>query len=175
MSPCEVAAMVAMSLFFLARGQDMQSLLPVLGMFAVAAIRLMPSTSRIASGLAQLRFLYATTEVIYDELRAIEGETPGQARPMPAGGPSSLLSFERSLVLEHLSYRYPSMPQNAIEDVSLEIPRGQWIGLIGPTGAGKTTLADLMLGLFVPTSGRILVDGRDLQDDVSGGQRNMRS
>ncbi len=168
-----VTAMVAMSLFFLVRGQDMQSLLPVLGMFAVAAIRLMPSTSRIASGLAQLRFLYATTEVIYDELRAIEGETPGQARPMPAGGPSSLLSFERSLVLEHLSYRYPSMPQNAIEDVSLEIPRGHWIGLIGPTGAGKTTLADLMLGLFVPTSGRILVDGRDLQEDVAGWQRNI--
>jgi ATP-binding cassette subfamily C protein len=65
------------------------------------------------------------------------------------------------------------MPQNAIEDVSLEIPRGHWIGLIGPTGAGKTTLADLMLGLFVPTSGRILVDGRDLQEDVAGWQRNI--
>jgi len=67
-----VTAMVAISLIFLLRGQDMQALLPVLAMFAVAAIRLMPSTSRVASGLAQLRFLYATTEVLYDELRAIE-------------------------------------------------------------------------------------------------------
>jgi ATP-binding cassette subfamily C protein len=137
-------------------------------MFAVAAIRLMPSTSRIASGLAQLRFLYATTEVVYNELRAIE-----RARPAPTRAPSLPLPFERSIVLEHLSYRYPSMPQRAIEDVSLEIPRGHWIGLIGPTGAGKTTLVDLMLGLFVPTAGRILVDGYDLQNHVVAWQRNI--
>ncbi len=163
-----VSAMVAIALVILIRGQDMQSLLPVLGMFAVAAIRLMPSTSRIASGLAQLRFLYATTEVVYNELRAIE-----RARPAPTRAPSLPLPFERSIVLEHLSYRYPSMPQRAIEDVSLEIPRGHWIGLIGPTGAGKTTLVDLMLGLFVPTAGRILVDGYDLQDHVVAWQRNI--
>jgi ATP-binding cassette subfamily C protein len=76
-------------------------------------------------------------------------------------------------VLEHLSYGYPSMPQPAIDDVSLEIPKGHWVGLMGPTGAGKTTLIDLMLGLFVPTSGRILVDGRDLQDDVGAWQREI--
>jgi len=163
-----VSAMVAIALVILMRGQDMQSLLLVLGMFAVAAIRLMPSTSRIASGLAQLRFLYATTEVVYNELRAIE-----RARPAPTRAPSLPLPFERSIVLEHLSYRYPSMPQRAIEDVSLEIPRGHWIGLIGPTGAGKTTLVDLMLGLFVPTAGRILVDGYDLQDHVVAWQRNI--
>ncbi len=163
-----VSAMVAIALVILMRGQDMQSLLPLLGMFAVAAIRLMPSTSRIASGLAQLRFLYATTEVVYNELRAIE-----RARPAPTRAPSLPLPFERSIVLEHLSYRYPSMPQRAIEDVSLEIPRGHWIGLIGPTGAGKTTLVDLMLGLFVPTAGRILVDGYDLQDHVVAWQRNI--
>jgi ATP-binding cassette subfamily C protein len=163
-----VSAMVAIALVILMRGQDMQSLLPVLGMFAVAAIRLMPSTSRIASGLAQLRFLYATTEVVYNELRAIE-----RARPAPTRAPSLPLPFERSIVLEHLSYRYPSMPQRAIEDVSLEIPRGHWIGLIGPTGAGKTTLVDLMLGLFVPTAGRILVDGYDLQNHVVAWQRNI--
>jgi ATP-binding cassette subfamily C protein len=63
------------------------------------------------------------------------------------------------------------MFQPAINNVSLEIPRGHWVGLIGPTGAGKTTLVDLVLGLFVPSSGRILVDGRDLQDNVGGWQR----
>jgi ABC-type multidrug transport system fused ATPase/permease subunit len=171
MDTLAVSAMVAIALVTLVRGQDMQSLLPVLGMFAVAAIRLMPSTSRIASGLAALRFHYAATEVLYDELRAIDGDK--RARPALTRDPSSVLPFERSLVLEHLSYRYPSMPQSAIDDVSLEIPRGHWVGLIGPTGAGKTTLVDLMLGLFVPTSGRILVDGRDLQDDVAGWQRNI--
>ena len=76
-------------------------------------------------------------------------------------------------MLEHVFYRYPSMPLPAIHNVSLEIPRGHWVGLVGPTGAGKTTLIGLILGLFVPTSGRILVDGRDLQDDMAGWQRSI--
>jgi ATP-binding cassette subfamily C protein len=167
-------AMVAIALVALARGQDLQSLLPVLGVFAVAAIRLMPSTSRIANGLAQLRFHYAATEVLYHELRETQGNRFGRTRPAPDRDPSPApLRFERSLVLYHLSYCYPSMTQPAVDDVSLEIPRGHWVAFIGPTGAGKTTLVDLMLGLFAPTSGRILVDGRDLQDDVAAWQRNI--
>ena len=168
-----VSAMVAVVLIILARGQDLQAILPILTMFAVAAIRLMPSTSRIANGLTQLRFHYSAAEMIYQELTETEGyglartlPAPGRVRPAP-------LPFQRSLVLEHVFYRYPSMPLPAIHDVSLEIPRGHWVGLVGPTGAGKTTLIGLILGLFVPTSGRILVDGRDLQDDMAGWQRSI--
>ncbi len=166
-----VTAMVAMVLIILTRGQNPQSILPVLGMFAVAAIRLMPSATRIANGLAQLRFHYSAAEIIYNELRiTADGRLPN-ANAVLTRDPSSPPRFQRSITLEHLSYRYPSMSQPAIHDISLEIPRGHWVGLIGPTGAGKTTLVDLMLGLFIPTSGQILVDGRDLQDDVYGWQR----
>ena len=166
-----VTAMVAIVLIIIARGQDPQSILPVLSMFAVAAIRLMPSVTRIANGLVSLRFHHAAAEVLYNELRATAADRTGATSAVGGRDRSSLLPFERSILLEHLSYHYPSMPQPAIDDVSLEISRGHWVGFIGPTGAGKTTLIDLMLGLFVPTSGRILVDGRDLQDDVSGWQR----
>jgi ATP-binding cassette, subfamily B, bacterial PglK len=166
-----VVAMVSIALFIFVREQDMQSVLPVLGMFAVAAIRLLPSTNRIAGALAGLRFHYAATEVLYQELREFERNGSGDGSAHDPIAPPFL--FERSLVLEHLSYRYPSMPQPAIDDVSLEIPRGHWVGLIGSTGAGKTTLVDLVLGLFVPTSGKILVDGRDLQDNLAQWQRNI--
>jgi ABC-type multidrug transport system fused ATPase/permease subunit len=63
-----------------------------------------------------------------------------------------------------LSYRYPAAHRSAIDDVSLEIQQGHWVAFIGPTGAGKTTLVDLILGLLVPSSGRILVDGHDIRD-----------
>jgi ABC-type multidrug transport system fused ATPase/permease subunit len=167
-----VGAIVVIALFFVVRGQDTRSLVPVLGMFAVAAMRLMPSASRIASGLTGLRFHYAATEVLYHELQEIQASGNARRSGAPAEAARPLL-FDRSLVLEHVSYRYPSMPRPAIDDVSLEIPKGHWIGLIGPTGAGKTTLIDLILGLFAPTSGRILVDGCDLQDDIAGWQRNI--
>jgi ATP-binding cassette subfamily C protein len=163
-----ISAMVVIVLIAVAREQDLQSILPLLTMFAVAAVRLMPSTSRIANGLAQLRFHYAATEVIYKELI----ETKLYQRHIDAVR-SSPRPFRCSLVLEHLSYCYPSTSRPAIEEVSFEIPKGHWVALVGPTGAGKTTLVDMLLGLFVPTSGRILVDGRDLQDDVTGWQRNI--
>lgn len=168
-----VAAMVGIALVVLARGEDVQRFLPVLGLFAVAAVRLIPSMNRIATGLAQLRFRYAAAEVIYDELYAIEPDKLPRAHSAPASDPSSPMPFDRSLVLEHVCYRFPTMPRIAINDISLEIPRGNWVAVVGATGAGKTTLIDLMLGLFVPCSGRILVDGRDLHDDVGGWQRNI--
>ncbi len=172
METLAVSAMIAIALIILMRERDMQSLLPVFGMFAVAAIRLMPSAVRVSSGLAHLRFHGAATEVLYNELRELYGcrmsGAPSHARDL-----ASRMPFRRSLVLEHLSYRYPLMEQPAANDLSLEIPRGHWVGFIGPTGAGKTTLVDLILGLLTPTSGRILIDDRDLQDDVLGWQRNI--
>jgi ABC-type multidrug transport system fused ATPase/permease subunit len=167
-----VTAMVTIAAILLGRGQDLQSTLLLLGMFALAAVRLIPSTSRLSSALAQLRYRYASTDVIYRELLALQSR-PSDALLGSAGQPVSPMPFRRALVIEHLSYSYPEMRQPAIDDVSLEIPKGHWVALIGPTGAGKTTLADLILGLLVPSSGRVLVDGRDLHDNVAGWQRKV--
>ena len=168
-----IGAMVAFVLIIFAGGQDLPTIVPILTLFATAVIRLMPLTSHIASALAGLRFHHAATEVVYKVLVETQGHGSEGARPGADGVRSTSLPFERSLVLEHVSYRYPSMARSAIHDISIEIPRGRWIGLIGPTGAGKTTLVDLLLGLLDPTSGKIWVDGRDLQEDIAGWQRNI--
>jgi ATP-binding cassette subfamily C protein len=167
-----VSAMVAIAAILLRGGEDLQSILPLLGMFALAAVRLIPSTSRMSSSLAQVRYRYASTEVIYRELLALQ-QRPSEPRPDPAEAHISPIPFRRALVIEHLSYCYPAMRRPAIDDVSLEIPQGHWVAFIGPTGAGKTTLADLVLGLLVPSSGRILVDGRNLHDNLAGWQRKI--
>jgi ATP-binding cassette subfamily C protein len=160
-----VSAMVIVVLILLARGQNLQAVLPILTIFAVAALRLLPSTSRIANALAQLRFHYAAAEVVYKEL--VQTHHNGVSQLLRPPTPR----LKHSLVVHRLSYRYPSAPRYAIHDVSLEIPRGHWVALIGPTGAGKTTLVDLLLGLLVPTAGNILLDGRDLGDNPIGWQR----
>jgi len=68
---------------------------------------------------------------------------------------------------------HPEAPRPAIDDLSIVIPKGHWVGFIGPTGVGKTTLADLILGLLTPTSGRILLDEHNLHDNLAGWQRNI--
>jgi ATP-binding cassette, subfamily B, bacterial PglK len=167
-----VTAMVTIAAILLRGGADLQSILPILGMFALAAVRLIPSTSRLSSSLAQVRYRYASTEVIYRELLAL-GHRPSEPLPGSAEEHASPIPFEQALVLDHVSYCYPGTRQPAIDDVSLEIPQGHWVGLIGSTGAGKTTLVDLILGLLAPSSGRILVDGRNLRDNLPGWQRNV--
>ena len=168
-----VSAMVIFVLIVLARGQDLQATLPVLTMFAVAVIRLMPSTSRIANALAQLRFHYAAAAVLYQELAETKEQGLERSHQRVDGIAASRLPFRHSIVLEHLCFRYPSAPVTAINDVCIEIRKGHWVALVGPTGAGKTTLADLILGLFVPTSGRIMIDGHELRDSLAGWQRNI--
>lgn len=167
-----VAAMVAIASILLTRGEDLQSTLLLLGMFALAAVRLIPSTSRLSAALAQLRYRYASTEVIYQELLALR-HRPSDPLPGSTDEHAPLVPFRHALIIENVSYWYPTTPQPAIDDVSLEIRRGQWVGLIGSTGSGKTTLVDLILGLLSPSSGRILVDGCDLNDNLAGWQRNI--
>ena len=167
-----VSAMVAIAAILLRVGQDLQSILLLLGMFTLAAIRLIPSTSRMSASLAQVRYRYAATEVVYQELLALR-QRPSEPLPVSAEKHVAPIPFRRALVIEHLSYRYPEAHQPVLDDVSLEIPKGHWVSFIGPTGTGKTTLADLIMGLLVPTSGRILVDGRNLHDNLAGWQRNI--
>jgi ATP-binding cassette, subfamily B, bacterial PglK len=167
-----VTAMVAIAAILLRGGEDLRSILPILGMFALAAVRLIPSTSRLSSSLAQVRYRYASVEVIYRELLAL-GRRPSDPAPGSDAERVSPIPFRQALVVDHLSYRYPGMDCPAIDDLSLEIRQGHWVGLIGSTGAGKTTLVDLILGLLVPSSGRILVDGRNLRDNLAGWQRNI--
>jgi ATP-binding cassette, subfamily B, bacterial PglK len=163
---------VTIAAILLRGGADLQSILPILGMFALAAVRLIPSTSRLSSSLAQVRYRYASTEVIYAELLAL-GHRPSEPLPGSAEEHASPIPFKQALVLDHVSYWYPGTRQPSIDDVSLKIPQGHWVGLIGSTGAGKTTLVDLILGLLAPSSGRILVDGRNLHDNLAGWQRNI--
>ncbi len=167
-----VTALVAIVTILVARGQDLQSSLLLLGMFALAAVRMIPSTTRLSSALAQVRFRYASTEVIYRELLALR-QRPSDLRPDPAEEKASPLPFRQALTLEHVSYFYPSTHRPAIDDLSMVIPKGHWVGLIGPTGAGKTTLADIILGFLTPTSGKIVLDEHNLHDNLAGWQRNI--
>jgi ABC-type multidrug transport system fused ATPase/permease subunit len=137
-------------------------MIPVLGLFAAAAFRLLPSVNRLVTGMQGVRFTAAVVDSLYADLML----------PRPHASERSVvpLSFSDELVIDALSYRYPLASSNAVDGVSLRIPHGSSIGLIGGSGAGKSTLVDVILGLLTPTSGRVLVDGIDIQSNIRGWQ-----
>jgi ATP-binding cassette subfamily C protein len=83
------------------------------------------------------------------------------------------LSFQQEIVVENLGFHYPKAEKNVFSAVNFRLPRGKFVGIIGPSGAGKTTFVDILLGLLPPTAGQIRVDGVDIQSNIRGWQANI--
>jgi ABC-type multidrug transport system fused ATPase/permease subunit len=142
-------------------------LIPLLGMFAYAGIRILPNLQLVIVDLNHVRFATAPMDEVHRdwvELRDGVTSAPGAAERLP---------FRERIEVEGLSYRYEGSDELALDDVTFHIDRGESIGIVGATGAGKTTLIDLLLGLLPPTRGRISVDGRDIAEDPRSWQARI--
>ncbi len=134
-----------------ARSPDPGQAAATLALFVAALYRLMPVVHRMFSCIAGLNF----NRAILNDLSGILADAADAdlgARPTP-------LPFEQGLRLDDVYYRYAGTQDGTLRGVSLDVPRNAAIALVGPTGVGKTTLVDIVLGLLTPTSGQLLVDG----------------
>lgn len=149
--------------------REIDEAIPYLSMFAVAAIRLMPSGNRLMTSLGNLRFHFSSANIICDELEALERAPADES----AADRSLSFTLQHELTLKELSYRYPGSSRPSVDSVSLTIARGSFVAFVGPTAAGKTTIIDIILGLLPPTAGAVLVDGQDIRKNVRGWQRKI--
>jgi ABC-type multidrug transport system fused ATPase/permease subunit len=133
--------------------------LPVLGLFAVAGYRLMPALQSIYSALATLRIGAPAVDVVSEGLRLAEA-----ARRLPTRQPAPL-GLHEELEVGGVTFTYPGAEAPSLVNASFKIRRGTRLGIVGPTGSGKSTLTDLLLGLLEPDAGEILVDGVPLTRD----------
>jgi ATP-binding cassette, subfamily B, bacterial PglK len=159
-----VCGLLAVSLLLtLERGA---AALPLLGLYAYAGFRIIPSANRIMMYVSELRYSRAWIHDLRDDLAALPP-------PAPAPGGAEPIRFTRTVALEGVSYTYADEADPVLVDVDLTIARGESIGIVGPSGAGKSTLIDLLLGLLTPTRGRITVDGRDVAGALRSWQRHI--
>ena len=147
-------------------------IVPLLGVLALAAFRLMPSANRIVTLSNGIKFQLPLFEELYRELIAIKSRKYHQRKLKMADLPPSL-PFANVIRVEHLGFYYPGTSEDVLTDVSFSIPKGSFVGIVGPSGAGKTTFVDILLGLFVPTRGRITVDGVDIRHELRAWQANI--
>ncbi len=155
----------------LVQGRNMQSILPTLSLFAIAAFRLMPSANRILASLTTIRYFSYSVDVIYRDLLALE-KTRNLTPPVPKYVEKSI-DFNKIIEIKNVYYQYPNAKNPAVNGISLSIPKSHSIGLVGSSGAGKTTMVDLILGLLTPTQGEILVDGENIQTNLNSWQRQI--
>jgi ATP-binding cassette, subfamily B, bacterial PglK len=159
-------------LYLLWAGRPLEGALPVLGLYAFAAYRLLPSVQVVFNGVTTIRFNVAALDVLVRGM----AETLGTERALDAAddavdaaGSVEALPFDKALGVRALRYRYDGAERDALADVTFTIARGEWVAVVGPTGSGKTTLVDVLLGLLAPTGGSLLVD------ELSLSERNARS
>jgi ABC-type multidrug transport system fused ATPase/permease subunit len=144
----------------LVRGELAQAL-PAIALYVMAGSRLRPALQNIYKSSTSLRAAGAVLSLLHRDLSMpVRGSLGG--RSMPAAGP---LRLEREIELRQVRYRYPGGARPAIRDLSLTIPARAAIGLVGHTGAGKTSVVDVILGLLEPEGGQLLVDGNEISDD----------
>lgn len=156
---------ISLFLFLLYTSGSVQSVLPLAGAFAVAGYRMLPALQRVYQGVSQLRFNRSVLETLERDLakaRAASKQRNQQRAKQP--GATTKLPFKHEIRLEGVGYTYPGARGPALHDISMSIPRNTFVALIGSTGAGKTTLADVILGLLPSQEGTLAVDGTPLTD-----------
>jgi ABC-type multidrug transport system fused ATPase/permease subunit len=158
-----VTGLVALVLTIVWQGKPVASLLPALGLFAAAAFRVMPSINRILAAVQGVRYSLPVINTLYGEFRLLDnGATaPQRGRAFP---------FKGTLTLDQIHFCYPSSDVEALCGVSISIPRGAAVGFIGGSGAGKSTVVDIVLGLLTPSRGTVKVDNLDIQANLRGWQ-----
>lgn len=142
-----------------ARGGDAQAMVPTLALFAFAGYRLLPALQYVYAAALSLRFSMPTLLAgIHDDFVRVARPVSGHsavplAEPMP---------FRTAIQLHGVTFAYEGRPTPVLRNVDLTIRAHESLGLVGRTGSGKTTLADLILGLYEPSGGRITIDGAPL-------------
>lgn len=166
-----VILLLGMTVAFLKTHGSVQEVISILGLFGVAALRLMPSINRILGFATDLRRCTAPVDDLYDDLQEglVDSEKPVETEDRV------LLPFNRAIQMENLSYAYGSKAQEAqvLKGINLTIAKGESIGVVGSSGAGKTTLIDILMGLLSPSGGKLLIDGADAFNDLPAWQRRL--
>lgn len=170
---------VAMSVFFVIlavmiySGYAMEDLLPPISGLAMAAVRLLPSMNRISSALALLTYNEPVVDKMIENLNNLEStgkecNNKKIKRNEVQEVGIKVCPLTDSFKMENVTYKYPKGHQTIIDHADLTIKKGESVGIVGTSGAGKTTAVDLILGLLKPQEGQILIDGIDIESDMKG-------
>lgn len=131
-----------------------------LGVFAMGAMRLLPSVNKISSYISTLLYSRAFVESVFTERQRMLAI----AKRKSEENTISEITFDKNISVEELSFAYDEGEENVIDDVSFEIWKNTSVAFIGPSGAGKTTMVDIMLGVLKPQKGAVKVDGSNIAD-----------
>ena len=165
-----VTALLAVIIVKLLHGTSSAYFITAVSVFAVAAIRLLPSINRITSSYGSIVFNMPAFDAVYHDLKEIEELTKEKDAEE---ADDVILPYHKQIEVKNLTFSYQGKEEHVLENVNIHIDKNQSVAFIGPSGAGKTTLVDIILGILPPTEGQVLVDGVDIARHQGQWRRNL--
>ena len=144
--------MLLVILYLISRSGNLNTVIPIMSLYALAGYRLLPALQEVFSSISQLRFISPSLNLIYKDLTLVNN--------LSSKNGYNKLSFNGKLRLSGVCYGYPESSSVSLKNINIEINAYSKIGIIGTTGSGKTTLVDIILGLLEPQNGQIYIDGK---------------
>ena len=165
-----VSSLLVVVAFKLLRGTHSVYFISTLSVFAIAAFRLLPSINRVTNYMSVIMFNKPAIDAVYKDLKRIEELENSKVMKNTAEEP---LTLKKAIKVEKLSFKYPNAENYVLHNINFEILKNKSTAFIGPSGAGKTTLADIILGALEPTEGSVLVDDVNIQEHMSAWHKNL--
>ena len=159
----ELFAIIGIILFIfvlLLRGESNTIILSTIGVFVAATFRMIPSLNRTLTALQNVKFYSPSVDIIHEEFSQFN-ETKKDSDSI------AIKTFIRELEFNKVSFAYSNSKRTVLNETNLVIKKGEYIGIIGSSGSGKSTFIDLVAGLNKVTNGAILCDGDNIDLDTS--------
>ncbi len=156
-----IVGMLGFLMLFIKGGGDMSLMVSTVSAFGVAAMRVLPSVNRINTYITQISYTQPSLDFVYQNLQ--EGmKTDAMLAERKAKAQKEELRLEHQIELNHISFHYPDSDKDIFTDAHMVVPKGKSVGIIGTSGAGKSTVVDILLGLLHAQEGEITCDGVDI-------------
>jgi len=143
-------------IYFIYQTGNLNYALPIISLYVFVGYRLLPSLQQIYSSLTQLIFIGSALNKLYDDIKIL--------KPIFKDQNQDILKFNKSITLSNVYYSYPNSSRTALQNINLTIPIKSKVCIVGPTGSGKTTTIDIILGLLEPQKGTLKVDGKVIKN-----------
>ena len=165
-----VSGVMLIAVTMVIQGRPISAIIPIMTLFAVATARMMPAIQKITSIMTRLRYNIVAVDPLYEDMLELAEYRKGFLADRKK---NNRITLTDSIEARDVHYHYPESEEQALDGVSFNIPKGKAVAFIGSSGAGKTTVVDLLLGLLEPQKGQILVDGIDIRQNLSAWQRSI--
>ena len=158
-----ILTIIFISLIYIYSERDFNNFIPFITLVTVASLRLIPSFSAISGAVTEIKYTYPAFRLLKKEVENLDSFNKEKI----LANKQKKIEFKNSIEIENVSFKYPNTKSKVLENVNLKIKFGETIGIAGKSGEGKSTLLDLLVGLLKPTSGKIIIDGNEVTNDIN--------